>query len=150
MSQHATSDLSAVAQVLEDLRLVRLSMTEIAKTTGHATSAITRDRVNKAVIDWPARDVLLLARANADARTAVSAFINNQVVPSGDDRRVPSDLITEAVDSGAVGSRIREAMADGELSCRDIDGIVDALERRTRDDSQLISDLFKLRKRARA
>lgn len=127
---NANADLAQLAEVAERLRAEVLSPAVIAKATGHAVSTISRDRAEKDLIDWKARDLLLLARSCPELGRAIIAFLGGQPIEHGDPSAVPESLRQDARASAHAEVTIRDALIDGNLTCREIDRIRIALAQR--------------------
>ncbi len=123
-------DLSQVAEAIERIRVDVLSPASIARATGHPVSTISRDRADKPIIDWKARDVLLLARSCPELGQAIIAFLGGQPIEHGDADAVPASLRLDARASAHADVTIRDALVDGNLTCREIDRIRTALAER--------------------
>ena len=145
---NATADLSALADAIEAVR-ADLSASAVARATGHAVSAITRDRASKQLLDWPTRDVLLLARACPELGTAIAAWIAGKPIDQGDAAHVFDAIRADVRATGELNNRVADALADNELRAREIDAIRAALAERMASDAQLDRNLRARRRMAR-
>jgi hypothetical protein len=146
---NATGDLSLLAEQIERARADVLSPAAIARATGHPVSTISRDRAEKPIIDWKARDLLLLARACPEIAAALRAYLDQQPQELGQAEAVPADLSRDVRATGRVDQTIRDALADGVLRAREIDDIRTALATRRTSDAQLDRDLRAARRTAK-
>jgi hypothetical protein len=144
-----TDDLSHVAEQFERIRADVLSPAGIARATGHPVSTISRDRAGKPVIDWKARDLLLLARACPEIAAALRAYLDQQPQELGHAEAVPADLSRDVRATGRVDQTIRDALSDGVLRAREIDDIRTALAARRSSDAQLDRNLRAARRTAK-
>jgi hypothetical protein len=142
-------DLSTVAEAIERIRADVLSPASIARATGHPVSTISRDRAEKPVIDWKARDLLLLARACPEIAAALRAYLDQQPQELGHADAVPADLSRDVRATGRVDQTIRDALADGVLRAHEIDDIRTAVAARRTSDAQLDRDLRAARRTAK-
>jgi hypothetical protein len=145
----ATDDLSMVAEMLERIRADVLAPAAIARATGHPVSTISRDRANKPIVDWKARDLLLLARACPEIAIALHDYVDRRPLDLGDALAVPADLSRDVRASGAVDQVIRDSLVDGRLSAREIDDIRAAIAQRRTSDAALDRDLRAARRTAK-
>ena len=144
----ATDDLSQVAEMFERIRADVLAPAAIARATGHPVSTISRDRANKPIVDWKARDLLLLARACPEIAIALHDYVDRRPLDLGDALAVPADLSRDVRATSAVDQSIRDALVDGRLSVGDIDAIRAAIAARRVTDAQLDLDLRAARRNA--
>jgi hypothetical protein len=144
-----TDDLSQVAEQFERIRADVLSPAAIARATGHPVSTISRDRASKPIVDWKARDLLLLARACPEIAAALHDYIERRPLDLGDASAVPADLSRDVRATGAVDQVIRDSLSDGRLSAREIDEIRAAIAQRSASDAILDRDLRAARRTAR-
>jgi hypothetical protein len=126
-----------------------LAPAAIARATGHPVSTISRDRADKPVIDWKARDLLLLARACPEISAALRAYLDGRSQDLGSAAAVPADLSRDVRATGLVDQTIRDALSDGRLSAREIDDIRAALAMRRASDADLDRDLRAARRTAK-
>lgn len=146
---NATAELSQFAEAAETIRRDVLTPAAIAHATGHPVSTISRDRAQKALIDWRARDLLLLVRSCPELLAALIAYCQGHKPERGDDRQVPVDLVAEVRATSRVAEAIRIALADQRLTVREIDDVLDELAFRRRVDATLARDLRALRRTSR-
>ena len=146
---NATPDLSLVAEAIERIRADVLSPATIARATGHPVSTISRDRAEKPIVDWKARDLLLLARECPEIAAALRAYLDRQPQEMGDGTAVPAGLMRDVRATGMVDQRIRDGLADGMLNAREIDEIRTAIAARRTSDTLLDRDLRAARRTAK-
>jgi hypothetical protein len=146
---NATTDLSTLAESIERIRVDVLSPSAIAHATGHPVSTISRDRAEKPIIDWKARDLLLLAHACPEIAAVLHAYIDHQVIEHGNAHAVPADLSRDVRATGRVDQTVRDALVDGRLSIREIDDIRAAIAQRRASDAELDRDLRAARRTAK-
>jgi hypothetical protein len=146
---NATIELSQVAEAIERVRVDVLAPAAIARATGHPVSTISRDRADKAIIDWKARDLLLLARACPEIAAALRSYLDGRSPELGSAEAVPADLSRDVRATGLVDQTIRDALADGRLSVGEIDAIRQSLAARRASDAQLDQDLRAARRNAK-
>lgn len=145
---NATAALAAVAQSLEDIREAE-SAAALARASGHPTSTISRDRVARPIIDWPARDLLLLARALPQVRSAVELYLADRPQKSGATESLPEALRRDGKATHLVDEAIRDGLLDGRLTVREINEILTAIAARRQAGLQLERDLRAARRQAR-
>jgi hypothetical protein len=146
---NATTDLSTFAESIERIRVDVLSPSAIAHATGHPVSTISRDRADKPIIDWKARDLLLLAHACPEIAAVLRAYLDHQAIEHGNAQAVPSDLSRDVRATGRVDQAIRDGLVDGRLTVREIDAIRAALAQRRASDAELDRDLCAARRQAK-
>lgn len=133
--------LRAIAEAAEACR-DRLAAAEIGRLTEHATSTITRREASALpVAQWPALDVLRLARVDGDLRKAIIGYLEHQPALVGDPSSVVHDLCVEAQASAALSIEVRQSLADGVLTGREIDLILARIDERRKADETLARDL---------
>ena len=147
MSCHAP--LRGVAEAAEAIP-DRTSYAEMGRITDHVTSTIARRYAQGIpVVQWPGVDLLRLARIDGDLRRAIIAYLEEAPAVIGDASLVIADLCAEAEASGALATEVRRALADGVLTAREIDSVLERLEERQAADAALARDLRAKRKAAR-
>jgi hypothetical protein len=134
----STTGLLAVGEAAQALR-DRVSPTELGRLVERPCSTITR-REALEVLDWPARDVLRLARADDRLGQAVVDYLLDRPRPLGDGRQIGADLAAEITSAGLVHSVAMHALADGRLNARELDDICAAVEVERRNLDTLARD----------
>lgn len=147
---HATTSqdqLQGVAEVAEALRLDR-STAALARHAQRPTSTLTR-REHLDLLDWPARDVLQIGRAETVLRDPMIDYLAGRQVLVGDPSTLAESLVGEVDSSNTVAATIRRSLADGTLRAHEHDDIIAALERRQAADTKLLRTLRASRRTAR-
>jgi hypothetical protein len=139
--------LQGVAEAAEALRLGRAAA-ELARHAHRPTSTLTR-REHLDLLDWPARDVLRIARAESLLGTPMIDYLAGRQVAMGDPTTLAESLVGEVDSSNAVAITIRTALADGQVRAGECDQIAASLERRMAADAKLLRTVNAYRRTAR-
>lgn len=131
--------LHGVAEAAEGVR-DRLAAAELGRRLGRATSTVTR-RESLPVIDWPASEVLRLARGDDRLHAAVVAYLTTSPAPvRGDASALPVDVSAQLTHAAALASTWVAVAADGRVDRDELRRILAAADLARESIDALISD----------